>query len=262
MSAIVIDGEIVHFEVLGRGKPVIFLHGWVGSWRYWIPNMQAISFSFRGYAIDFWGYGDTAKKQNRYTLEHQVTLLEDFIHKMGIGKISLIGHGLGAVIGVLFCQSHLSQVDRLMLMGLPLKTNILDAKVIALTPAEQAERLLGRNHTIESTLLEVSKTDVSVIRKMYSDVQQIELAMLVRESSLPSLYVNGKYDPLIEIPSLEDVSFLPEESHYILFEQSGHFPMLDEPSKFNRLLIDFLNLGQDESPRVLQLKEEWKRRVR
>jgi len=262
MSAIVIDGEIVHFEVLGRGKPVIFLHGWVGSWRYWIPNMQAISFSFRGYAIDFWGFGDTSKKQNRYTLEHQVTLLEDFIHKMGIGKISLIGHGLGAVIGVLFCHSHLSQVDRLMLIGLPLKNNAFDAKLIALTPTEQADRLLGRNHSSNATLLEASKTDASAIRKLYSDIQQIDLAMLASKSTLPSLYVNGRYDPLIEIPTLEDVSFLPEESHYILFEQSGHFPMLDEPSKFNRLLIDFLNLGQDESPRVLQLKEEWKRRVR
>jgi len=45
-------------------------------------------------------------------------------------------------------------------------------------------------------------------------------------------------------------------------ENSGHFPMLDESSSFNRLLTDFLTLGSGESPRQLQLKEEWKRRVR
>jgi CheY-like chemotaxis protein len=33
--------EIVHYEVLGRGRPLIFLHGWIGSWRYWIPSMQS-----------------------------------------------------------------------------------------------------------------------------------------------------------------------------------------------------------------------------
>jgi hypothetical protein len=38
--------------------------------------------------------------------------------------------------------------------------------------------------------------------------------------------------------------------------------MLDEPSKFNRLMADFLTLSSGESPRQLQLKEEWKRRVR
>jgi len=48
----------------------------------------------------------------------------------------------------------------------------------------------------------------------------------------------------------------------MIFEQSGHFPMLDESAKFNRLLIDFLSLASGESPRQLQMKEEWKRRVR
>jgi len=55
---------------------------------------------------------------------------------------------------------------------------------------------------------------------------------------------------------------LPESAHFILFDGSGHFPMLDEPAKFNRLLADFLSLVSGESPRQLQLKEEWRRRVR
>jgi len=29
MSAVLLDDRIVHYEVLGRGRPVIFLHGWV-----------------------------------------------------------------------------------------------------------------------------------------------------------------------------------------------------------------------------------------
>ena len=36
--------------------------------------------------------------------------------------------------------------------------------------------------------------------------------------------------------------------------------MLDEPTKYNRLLGDFLSLNSGESPRDLQLKDEWKRR--
>ena len=41
MSVVLLNQEIVHYEVLGRGRPLILLHGWVGSWRYWIPVMQA-----------------------------------------------------------------------------------------------------------------------------------------------------------------------------------------------------------------------------
>ena len=64
MSAIILRDEIVHYDVLGRGRPLLFLHDWVGSWRYWIPTMQAASTSFRAYALDLWGFGDTAKKTN------------------------------------------------------------------------------------------------------------------------------------------------------------------------------------------------------
>jgi hypothetical protein len=38
--------------------------------------------------------------------------------------------------------------------------------------------------------------------------------------------------------------------------------MMDEAARFNRLLTDFLALDSGLSPRELQLKEEWKRRVR
>jgi hypothetical protein len=50
--------------------------------------------------------------------------------------------------------------------------------------------------------------------------------------------------------------------HQIHREGAGHFPMLDDSLKFNRLLTDFLALESGLSPRELQLKEEWKRRVR
>jgi hypothetical protein len=47
-----------------------------------------------------------------------------------------------------------------------------------------------------------------------------------------------------------------------VLEESGHFPMLDESTKFNHLMADFLALFSGDSPRELQLKEEWKRRMR
>ena len=51
-------------------------------------------------------------------------------------------------------------------------------------------------------------------------------------------------------------------THQITLEGSGHFPMIDETVQFNRLLTDFLALDQGLSPRELQMKEEWRRRVR
>ena len=39
MSSITTDQGIVHYEVYGRGRPVILLHGWLGSWGLWQETM-------------------------------------------------------------------------------------------------------------------------------------------------------------------------------------------------------------------------------
>ena len=114
MSAILLDSSIVHYEVLGRGRPVIFLHGWVGSWKYWIASMQVTSTSYRAYALDLWGFGDTAHNVLNYSLEQQSTLLDRFLNEMGIGKIALVGHGLGALVGMKFASRFPQSVDRVM----------------------------------------------------------------------------------------------------------------------------------------------------
>src|SRR5512141_3401388 len=111
MSVVILRDDIVHYEVLGRGRPLIFLHGWVGSWRYWIPNMQSASMSFRSYAFDFWGFGDTGKNPSYYNLENQVNLLDQFLQELGIGKVALVGHGLGGVIALLYAARFKKQVD-------------------------------------------------------------------------------------------------------------------------------------------------------
>ncbi len=164
MSVVILQDQIVHYEVLGRGKPLIFLHGWVGSWRYWIPSMQAASISFRTYAIDLWGFGDTAKVSNYYSLEQQVGLLDKFLQEMGIGKIALIGHGLGAVVAMLYASQNPKWVDRMMLVGLPNGQHTVNLRLATTPPAELADWLLNRSVESEAVRIEVPKTDPKAIQ--------------------------------------------------------------------------------------------------
>ncbi len=262
MSAVILQNEIVHYEVLGRGRPIIFLHGWVGSWRYWIPAMQAASISFRTYALDLWGFGDTAKNPYYYAIENQTELLDQFLLEMGIGKIALIGHGLGAVVALLFTAKNPHFVDRIMTVCLPNEQNSLNPRLNTANPLELASWLLDRSTSIDSVFVEAPKADQKAIQSSITGLQQINPENLALNLETPCLMVYGQNDPAVTLPPIEKSLFLPEHIHQIVFEQSGHFPMLDENSKFNRLLADFLSLGSSESPRQLQLKEEWKRRVR
>ncbi|MBN1146630.1 MAG: alpha/beta hydrolase [Anaerolineales bacterium] len=267
MSVVILQDELVHYEVLGRGrgKPLIFLHGWVGSWRYWIPTMQAASISFRTYALDLWGFGESAKIPDYYALEHQVNLLELFLDKMGIGRIALIGHGLGAIVGMMYAErsKSLSMVDRIMTIGLPNGQHTVNPRMFTAPPEELADWLLNRSPDSEAARLEAPKADQRAIQYSLAHLQRMDISALSQNLNVPCLMIYGQNDPAIEGISVQDQSdTLPKHIHQIVFEQSGHFPMLDEASKFNRLLVDFLSLSSGISPRQLQLKEEWKRRVR
>lgn len=262
MSAVILQDEIVHYEVLGRGRPVFFLHDWIGSWRYWIPSMQATSLSFRAYALDLWGFGDTSKNPSYYSIEQQVGLMEEFVNNLGIGKIALVGHGLGAVIAMLYASRHPEGVDRVMTIGMPFGEDRINSRLRLNSPSELASWLLGRSPAAEAAYVDAPKADHKAILLSLTSLQGVELACLPHQLATACLLVHGGNDPLIETPNSNHVEELPEESQFIIFEKSGHFPMLDEPGQFNRLLVDFLSLESGQSPRQLQLKEEWKRRVR
>jgi pimeloyl-ACP methyl ester carboxylesterase len=262
MSAILLEREIVHYEVLGRGRPILFLHGWVGSWRYWIPVMQAASVSFRTYAIDLWGFGDSAKNPAHYSLTEQMRLLDGFLEELGIMRFVVVGHGLGAVLGLMYARQNPGVVDRVMAVGLPLEESMVNARLRSDSPAALAEWLLGRLPTAEAARSDAPKADGAAIQTSLNGLVAANLSGLWRTTNISTLLVNGVNDPAVQPPRMDQLPNMPELVHSVAFEQSEHFPMLDETSKFNRLLTDFLSLSSGESPRDLQLKEEWKRRIR
>lgn len=119
MSAVTIDNDLVHYEVLGRGRPVVLLHGWLNSWRYWVPAMQQLSTKYRTYALDLWGYGDSSKDPAKLTMNAQIQLLADFMDKLGIPKAAFIGHSLGGAVMVRYALRNPDRVARLMVISPP-----------------------------------------------------------------------------------------------------------------------------------------------
>lgn len=261
MSATLIDNELVHYEVLGRGRPIIFLHSWVGSWRYWVATMLMASTKFRTYAIDFWGFGDSAKN-NKYNLDEQVNLIDQFIDRLGILKVAFVCHGLGALAAIKYAQMKPDGVDRIMAISMPFSRNNIDNRLIQNQPVGLVDWLLSRNPDFEAIRTDVLKNDPVAVSNNINSLDADILSMLWQTQTTNCLFVNGLNDPVVSPPTNDTLNLIPENSHAISFAQSGHFPMVDESSKFNRLLIDFLTLESGESSRQLQLKDEWKRRVR
>jgi pimeloyl-ACP methyl ester carboxylesterase len=262
MSVVFLDSAIVHYEVLGKGRPVFFLHGWVGSWKYWIPSMQVTSTSYRAYALDLWGFGETAHNSQAYSLDQQADMLRAFMDKMGIGKIALVGHGLGGLVAISFAKRWPQSVDRMMAVNCPMDYDAVNIRLRSAVPVDLVDWLSNRTPESNAALSDTAKADPKAIVASMAGLQANNIFGAARQANLPCLFVYGQNDPAIPPPATEKMSGISHMMHNIILDGSGHFPMMDETQKFNRLLIDFLALDVGASPQELQLKEEWKRRVR
>ncbi|MBI5931211.1 MAG: alpha/beta hydrolase [Chloroflexi bacterium] len=192
MSAISIGSDLVHYEVLGRGKPVVLLHSWLGSWRYWIPTMQQLSVKYRTYALDLWGFGDSGKNYPQYSLEGQTELLRDFVNKMGIPKAVFIGHGLGAAVMTHFANDPecRSIVHRLMVIAPPLFD--MAPRPLTSNTAQQKSPIpaiapVASNEAVTAGMSSGSGADAPTLIRPTSDIDREKLRQAALAAGLDGL---------------------------------------------------------------------------
>ena len=264
MSAVVIDGGLVHYEAFGRGAPVLFLHGWLGSWRYWMPTMEAISDKYRTYALDLWGFGDSDKSKPRYEVSDYVALVNNFTDNMGIRDAPIIGHALGATIALEYAVRHPDLVKKVMAVSLPVNSDSINRKLIDFANNTMMAKMLWWRQIAKEIQKEAEKTAEGVINASVQSVVQLDvkgrIEIVAQSNDAMLLAVYGEKDDMVDPTPTRNLNGNWHNIRPIGLAESKHFPMLDETAKFTRLLQDFLDVEDDLS--VLELKEEWRRRTR
>jgi pimeloyl-ACP methyl ester carboxylesterase len=263
MSVVLINGKRLHYESFGRGQPIVFVHGWLGSWRYWVPVMQDLSVEYRTYALDLWGFGDSSKDLDQYTVATYVEMLVAFMVELGIGEAPLVGHTLGAAIAAELAAKHPGRVSRVLAVSLPVTADGINRRLLSVAPNESLARLFWHRQRPHSEVeMGVNKTARNAIALTIQSVAQLELIDTLDEIDVPLLSVYGALDNVVSPDQAAEL----EANHYaaraLVLEGTHHFPMLDQSAKFSRLLRDFMDVdGQDEL-QDLTIKQEWRRRTR
>jgi len=262
MSGVLIQGSLVHYESFGRGHAIIFLHGWLGSWRYWVPVMDEISAAHRVYALDLWGFGDSDKTPERYDVDAYVEMLVAFLDDLGIPRVPVVGHTLGAAVALKLAHKYPDRVDKVMAVGLPLDAGAINHKLLNAGPNDTLARLFWhRQRPYPEVEVGLSKTAQNAIALTIQSVARLNLREIVAEIDVPLLTVYGDKDVVINSVQAEELENGNFAARAIVLPGTCHFPMLDATGKFNRLLCDFMDVTSAEDLRQLAIKEEWRRRT-
>lgn len=269
MSITTIGSHLIHYEALGRGQPIIFIHGWLGSWRYWWPSMQALATHHRTFAFDLWGFGDSSKAndsssvQDLYRFPNYVEMLDKFLEKLGINQpVTLIGHALGAAVALRYASKYLGRVERLVAVALPVQGSAINDRLMNTDVDSFLTRVLGKNNSFPEVESEMRKIDSQAVNRVATELSSLNFTQEVEECPHPLLMVYGEQDPVVQQPPTE-LSYLRQTTknrYYISLDDCNHFPMLQQTAQFNRLILDFINA--DGNLTNLAPKEYWQRRTR
>ncbi len=255
MSIIVIENQVVHYEVLGRGRPVVFLHGWLGSWRYWFPTMEIVSEHFRTYSFDFFGFGDSRLKRTQESIQNYSDQVIRFLDALGIERVMLVGHSMGGMVALKTAINHPDRIMRVATVGAPIDGDSLswmlkltDRPLLADIFASQPwfRRLLFRfflGSTTDPAIGEIIddsvKSSALTMRRAVSSMWRTDLRPELPRLRVPTLIVHGGRDDIVR-PNQVDLFDNIATAEVAIMPSSRHFPFLDESELFNDMLLRFL----------------------
>ncbi len=259
MGDVLLKTGLMHYETVGRGKPLLFLHGWLGSSRYWVPTMIDIASAYRCYALDFWGYGASDKTAGHYSVRDYLTQVQAFIEQLGIVHIPIIGHGLGGIVGLQLAAESPEQISQVLAISVPLSEEHVNRTLSHFRGSDNPARsILGRRlKAYNEVAIEATKIDSqAIIQSLRSAMALNLLDALYNRIDLPILLIYGKHDPLVEPPDQEITSEFEENIRSFVLRRAQHYPMLEDTTTFKRFLLRFLMYRNDWEA-VLGEEERW-----
>ncbi len=261
MSAVVINGGLVHYESFGRGTPILFLHGWLGSWRYWMQTMESLSTAHRVYALDLWGFGDSDKSEKRFNIDHYVRMIATFIEELGVVNPVIVGHALGAGVALEYACRTASPVNKIMAISLPLSAEAIDRRLVNYaSPSVLSKVFRWKPIPNEEVEEEANRAAELVIPSSLDSFANLNVLDRLENVECEVLIVYGEKDEVVDPTPFRSLENSLTHVKHISLPDSRHFPMIDDVAKFIRLLKDFSDRSMTLDS--IALKEEWRRRTR
>jgi pimeloyl-ACP methyl ester carboxylesterase len=255
------DGVEIDYVSRGRGKPILFIHGWLCSQRVWDCQFHALRDRYRCVALDLRGMGSSEKADCRYSFEEFGADIRHLIKKLGLSDVTLVGWSMGVSVTLAYMNAYQDDGDvgRIVLLNGPIKLissadwqfGIEEKECMGYIDALAEDPLNGRWSFAQANLYRPSQAETTFL---YTLSLQTPL-----DIALEAVYHQMKLDhrPVLKslrVPCLamqSDHDFYPVAlGHYIadtvprgrvkVFDDCGHSVHFQNAARFNDALIEFI----------------------
>src|SRR5262245_17246505 len=107
----------LHFEVVGEGRPVVILHGLLGSADNWRSMSRRLGAHYQVSALDLRNHG---RSPHSGILDYDVMVADvrEFMEQQALRRIMLLGHSMGGKVAMQFAIDYSEQVERLVIVDI------------------------------------------------------------------------------------------------------------------------------------------------
>ncbi|HEX8074134.1 MAG TPA: alpha/beta fold hydrolase [Thermoleophilaceae bacterium] len=271
---VALHGHRVNFNIAGDGPPVVLIHGVAGRAAQWDQAMVQLADTHTVIAPDLLGHGESAKPRGDYSLGAFAAGVRDLLVGLDMESATVVGHSLGGGIAMQFAYQFPERCQRLVLVSsgglgngvhpmlraatlpgselvLPLIAHTRLLETAAVVP--RALGALGFRAGPDMTEIARGYQSLSNAEARNAFIQTVRAVIdltgqrvdasdrLYLSSKMPTLIVWGERDRIIPVGHAHAAHAAMPGSHLELFEESGHFPQLDDPLRFGRVLSAFLS---------------------
>lgn len=218
-------GLNIHYKCLGKGPPVVFVHGGGNDWHEWKKNLAFIAQRFQVYAPDLPGFGLSQPPETPVSPTWSIGFLKNFLDSLGINNTHLVGHSMGAMMSIAFAASYPKSVKKLILIDASGLGKLSRMGWLLLSIFRTIDRWQGKKRGPKYSVRPIEKWQV--------------LDELTKIKS-PTLIVWGRNDIYLPVSHSRLAHTLVPDSQLYIFPCCGHAPQRKYSTRFNSLIMQFL----------------------
>ncbi|PLX89353.1 MAG: alpha/beta hydrolase [Desulfuromonas sp.] len=261
--AVSFDAERIAYDVVGRGETtLVFIHGWSCDGRYWQKQIPAFANDYRVVTVDLAGHGHSSSGRAEFSMLSFANDVKAIMDNEDIDRAILIGHSMGG--GVIAEAARLMPEKVVGIVGIDTLQNVAkrtpqrviddivtsfqtDFKsavqdfVVSMFPKGSDPQLI--NWVKEDMSSAPKDVALSAFRNYLGQYVSGEAAFVFKDIAVPVVSINARLWPTAP----EENKRYIKNYQLIYIDETGHFPMLERPEKFNVLLEKALTVIESET---------------
>jgi pimeloyl-ACP methyl ester carboxylesterase len=227
------------------GVPVLLLHAWLDSRRYFDQLLAALPERIHAFAFDQRGHGDATKPADGYGLRDFADDVGAFMDAVGLHAAVLAGASSGGYVAQRFAVDDPDRTLGLALLGSPRSLRgprppfadvvaTLEDPVDAAFVRELNDGMLGRE--VPESIVEVLcrqnlKVPARVWRDAFEGLLAAEPPLDTGPISAPTLIAWGARDALLPRADQEAMAAQIPGARLVIYDGVGHLPVIEAPER-------------------------------